>query len=125
VVIILPGYKEAGANVMKPDRRAVIAAYKERKATTGIFALRCTATGETWVGEALDVDKVFNRLSFSLRGGAHPRRTLQAAWTGHGDGAFAFEVLERLEAAPSAYTRDAALKERHRYWRERLGAAPI
>ncbi len=107
------------------DRRAAIAAYKERKTTAGIFALRCLATGETWVGEALDIDKVQNRLTFSLGSGGHPRALLQAAWKTHGADAFAFEIVERLPEAPSPYARDAALKERRDYWRERLAAAPV
>ena len=109
---------------MKIDRRAAIAAYKERKSVAGVFALRCATTGETWVGETLDIDKVFNRLLFSLRSGAHPRPSLQAAWTVQGEAAFAFEPLERLPEAPSSYARDAALKERREFWRDKLGAAP-
>ena len=107
------------------NRRAAIAAYKEAKTFAGIFALRCLATGQVWVGEALDIDKVKNRLEFSLRSGGHPRAALQAAWRAHGPGAFAFEIVERLPEAPSAYARDATLKERRDYWREKLGAAPV
>lgn len=107
------------------DRRAAIAAYKERISVAGIYALRCARTGETWVGETLDIDKIWNRLAFSLRSGSHPRRALQAAWTAHGAAGFAFEALERMPEAPSAYVRDATLKERRDVWREKLGAAPV
>lgn len=107
------------------DRRAAIAAYKERKTTAGIYALRCEATGEVWVGEALNIDTVQNRLTFSLSNGGHPRPGLQAAWRANGADAFAFEVLERMPDAPSTYARDAALKERRDYWREKLAAAAV
>ena len=107
------------------DRRAVTAAYKERKSVAGVYALRCAGTGQIWVGETLDIDKIWNRLAFSLRAGSHPRRALQAAWTMHGEAAFAFETLERLPEAPSTYARDAALKDRREHWREKLGAAPV
>ena len=110
---------------MTPNRRAAIADYKERKSVAGIFALRCAATGEVWVGETLDIDKIFNRLSFSLRQGRHPRATLQAACDAHGAGSIAFEPLERLEEAPSVYARDSALKDRRMFWREKLGAYPL
>ncbi len=106
------------------DRRAAVAAYKERKTVSGIFALRCSASGVAFVGEALDIDKVFNRLAFALRGGRHPRPRLQAAWLAHGEAAFAFETLERLPEAPSTYARDATLKERRQFWRDKLGAFP-
>ncbi|MDE3175781.1 MAG: GIY-YIG nuclease family protein [Pseudomonadota bacterium] len=107
------------------DRRAAITAYKERKSVAGVYALRCAPSGEAWVGETLDIDKVWNRLAFSLRSGSHPRRALQAAWTAHGAAAFAFEALERLPEAPSTYARDAALKERRDFWRDKLAAAPV
>lgn len=106
------------------NRRAAIAAYKERQSVAGVFALRCAATGEVFVGAALDIDKVFNRLAFSLRSGTHPRPPLQAAWAAHGEAAFAFEALERLPKAPSPYVRDSALKERHEFWRAKLRACP-
>lgn len=106
------------------DRRAAIAAYKERKSIVGVFALRCSTNGAIWVGGALDIDKMFNRLAFSLRNGGWSRPDLQAAWTAYGAGAFAFEVLERLPEAPSAYVRDAALKERREFWRAKLSALP-
>jgi hypothetical protein len=106
------------------DRRAAVAAYKERKTVAGIFALCCSTTGEIWVGGAADIDKIFNRLAFSLRTAGCPRPGLQSAWTNHGPEAFTFETLERLPEAPSAYVLDATLKERREFWRAKLGAAP-
>jgi hypothetical protein len=32
------------------DRKAAVAAYKERKSACGIYALRCGPSGEVWVG---------------------------------------------------------------------------
>lgn len=89
-----------------------------------MFALRCAATGEVFVGASPDIDKALNRLRFSLRAGAHPRPRLQAAWTEHGEAAFAFETLERLPESPSVYVRDAALKDRRAFWLAALAAAP-
>jgi hypothetical protein len=109
---------------MTLDRRAATAAYKERKSVAGVFALRCAVTGEVFVGASPDIDKIFNRLKFSLNNGSHPRPPLQAAWTAHGEAAFAFETLERLPEAPSTYVRDAALKERRALWLAKLAAAP-
>jgi hypothetical protein len=125
--MLLPSqfHPDIKAQETRMDRRAATAAYKERKSAAGIFALRCQPTGQIWVGESLDIDKVQNRLAFSLRSGAHPRPALQLASQTHGPEAIAFEVLERLPEAPSAYARDAALKERRLYWLEKLGAAPV
>ncbi|MGO9774246.1 MAG: GIY-YIG nuclease family protein [Roseiarcus sp.] len=107
------------------DRRAARAAYKERKGAAGVYALRCAKSGEVWVGQALDLEKVWNRIAFTLRGGANPHRALQAAWNAHGAAAFAFEPLERLEEEALAFARQSALKERTAFWRKKLGAAAI
>ena len=36
---------------MSTDRKAAIAAYKERKTIAGVFVVRCAASGEAWVGQ--------------------------------------------------------------------------
>ena len=107
------------------DRRAAIAAYKKRKSIAGIYAIRCTASGEIWVGQTLDLDKVWNRIGFTLRGGANPHRALQGAWKAHGAEAFSFEALERLEDEPLEFARQSQLNERTAVWRAKLGAAAI
>jgi hypothetical protein len=108
----------------KSERRAAIAAYKERKAPAGVYALRCAATGEIWVGQTPDLDKIWNRLSFSLGGGGHPRRALQAAWKAH-EASFAFERLETLEEPLEGHYLRSELEDKAAAWRERLGAAAV
>jgi len=82
---------------MTSARKAAIAAYKERKSVAGIFVIRCKATAQTWVGQTPDLQKIQNRIWFTLRQGSHPCRSLQVAWTTHGADGFAFEECERLE----------------------------
>ena len=110
---------------MTSARKAAIAAYKERKSVAGIFAIRCNATSQTWVGQTPDLDKIQNRIWFTLRQGGHPCRSLQAAWTAHGADSFAFEACERLEEEETAYVRAALLKERALHWRTELGAEAV
>ena len=111
---------------MKSDnRRAAIAAYKERKSPAGIFALRCAASGQVWVGQTLDLDKIQNRIWFMLRLGSHSNRVLQDAWTTHGADALGFERLEQLEDEESPYVRDGLLKDRLLHWRSTLGGLAI
>ena len=45
------------------QRKAAIAAYKERKVVAGIYAVRCSATGQCWAGAAPDLSTVETRLS--------------------------------------------------------------
>jgi hypothetical protein len=110
---------------MSIDRKAVIAAYKERKAIAGVFVVRCAATGEAWVGQAPDLETIQNRIWFTLRQGTHPCRSLQAAWNAHGEAGLTFGECERLEEEESAYVRNAQLKERVQHWRTELKAEAI
>ena len=59
------------------DRKAAIAAYKKRKSAAGIYAVRCAPTGQTWIGQTLNLETIQNRIWFSLRAGgrAPGRRT--------------------------------------------------
>lgn len=107
------------------DKKAAVAAYKERKAVAGVYTLRCVPSGERWVGTAPDLDAIWNRLWFQLRMNASPHRDLQAAWNRHGADSLAFAVVERLEDEPLAYARNATLKARVRHWAEALGARLI
>ena len=110
---------------MTSDRKAAIAAYKERKTVSGIYVVRCSATSETWVGQAPNLETIQNRIWFSLRQGGHPCRSLQAAWTAHGPDSITFGECERLEDEEIAYVRDALLKERVAHWRSQLAAMAI
>ena len=110
---------------MTIDRKAAIAAYKDRKTVAGIYVVRCAASGEAWVGQAPNLETIQNRIWFSLRQGSHTCRSLQAAWTTHGPDSLTFAECERLEEEEMPYVRDALLKERALHWRTELGAMAI
>ena len=110
---------------MSIDRKAAIAAYKERKTIAGIFVIRCAASGEAWVGQAPNLETVQNRTWFTLRQGGHPCRSLQAAWNTHGEAGLTFGECERLEDEETAYVRNALLKERMLHWLAELKAEAI
>jgi hypothetical protein len=107
------------------ERKAAIAAYKQRRVVSGIYVVSCTATGEQWVGSATELAKARNRIWFSLNLGRSPHASLQKAWLAHGEASFAFAEVERLPDDAEAYERDRALKEAVARWRERLGAQAI
>ena len=112
---------------MSIDRKAAIAAYKERKSAVGIYVVRCAASGQAWVGQAFDLEKVPNRIWFTLRQGGHRCAGLQAAWNAHGAAGLSFAECERLdeEDTETAYLRDALLKERMAHWLAELKAEAI
>ena len=111
---------------MKQERRkAALEAYKERKVAAGVYAIRCAASGECWVGSAPDLSTIRNRIWFTLRHGSHRQAGLQAAWKAHGPDGLVFEQIEALEPAEpeeSAYLRSRKLKARLDHWRQQLGA---
>jgi hypothetical protein len=107
------------------DRKAAIAAYKKRKSAAGIYAVRCAPTGESWIGQTLNLETIQNRIWFSLRAGGHSNRELQRAWAAHGADAFAFEPLEQLKDEDLPYVRDNLLKERFIHWRSSLNGSDI
>lgn len=109
----------------RQDRKAAIAAYKERKPAYGLFAVICGATGEAWVGVSRHVDTQQNGLWFALRLGTSPHASLQDAWRRHGEQEFRFEELERLREDFPEIGRMDELKKRQGLWRARLQAAAL
>jgi len=105
-------------------RRTMIAAYKERKAPPGIYAIRCTLSGESWIGYAADLDSIANRIWFSLKLGRYGDRTLQAAWNRHGRENFVLETLERFDDDLADFERAKLSRDRQRYWQDQLAARP-
>lgn len=110
---------------MTVDRKAAIAAYKERKTIAGIYVVRCAASGEAWVGQAPNLETIQNRIWFSLRQGSHTCRSLQVAWNTCGEAGLIFGECERLEDEETDYVRNSLLKERWLHWRTALEAEAI
>jgi hypothetical protein len=104
------------------SRKEAIRAYKERKPCRGAFAIRCTVTSQVWVGSSPNVDTASNGIFFRLRHGGYPDATLQAQWNEHGEGAFVYEVLDKLADDVSEYEVKDALRGKKTDWAARLGA---
>lgn len=105
-------------------RKVAVAAYKERTVSAGIYAVRCSATGDIWVGKAPDLATIENRLWFTLREGGNGYRGL-LAWRDHGAETLSFEVLERLKDDDLKFGRDDVLKKRRAHWAAKLEAVPL
>jgi hypothetical protein len=100
----------------REQRKAAVAAYRERKATAGIYAVFRLGSGQRWIGRAADIETIKNRLWFSLRQGNCPHRSLQAAWNAYEAETFTLEIIERMEDETLSYVRDRALKDRLVHW---------
>lgn len=110
---------------MRADRKALVAEYRERKTTAGVFAVICTATGQAWVGKSRHIDTQQNGLWFALKMGSSPFRSLQAAWSKHSPEDFRFEQLDRLPDSVSDLMRKDELESRARRWIDRLQAEAL
>ncbi|MGV8997481.1 MAG: GIY-YIG nuclease family protein [Parvibaculaceae bacterium] len=107
----------------KEQKRQIQRDFKEKKVTSGIFAVRCTVTDERWLGPSRNLDAQQNGIWFQLNMGNHRIKDMQAAWTTHGEANMAYEVVERFEDEDmSAYLVQSKLKERLAYWRTELNA---
>ena len=104
------------------DRKALVAAYKERPVIAGVFAVICSATGRAWVGQSRHIDTQQNGLWFALKMGGSPYRSLQTEWTAHGGDSFRFEQLDRLPPDLTDMARKDELKKRAALWAARLEA---
>ena len=112
--------------MQEKDRKAAIAAYKDREVEAGVYLVRCLPTDQVWIGSALDLSTIQNRLRFELRQGRNLHRSLQEALTAHGSEAFVFEVVDRLTKDDDpGYIRKAALAALHANWIEKLNGTRI
>lgn len=107
------------------ERKAAARAFKERVPVRGVFALRCAVAGRVWVGPSRDLTVEENRLRFLLRSGGHRDQPLQALYAAHGDGAFTFEVLDRLDADLAPILVPDAMKAALGARAAELGAATL
>ena len=63
-------------------------------ADSGIYEIVNLVNGKRYVGSAVDMAHRWREHRWSLNGNRHSNRHLQASWAKHGDGAFAFNILE-------------------------------
>lgn len=112
----------AASPFSKAVRREIASEFKERKVPRGIYVIRCSATGEAWVGASTNLDAAQNSQWFQLRGGLHRDPSLQLAWKHHTDQAFQLEVLEQLDEDLSPLLLTDLLKTKKKEWAVALQA---
>ncbi len=107
------------------NRKEAIAEYKNRKTPRGVFAVRFMQQTPVFVDAAPDLEAARNGLLFMLRNGLHRNQQLQAAWNLHGESAFHYEVVEKLEDDLEAMTWKDLLKEKKKHWLAKLDAVAV
>ena len=103
------------------ERRARIRDYKDAFPSMGVYAIRNTVTGRTWIGASTQVEGMLNRVRFQLKLGNHREASLLADWKKHGPEAFSFEVLDRVKQRDDpAFDYPAELQTMLELWRAEL-----
>jgi hypothetical protein len=109
----------------KAGRRQIADEFKERKVPRGIFAVRCPATGDAWVGSSPNLDAARNSLWFQLRAGRYRNTSLQKIWAQHGEEAFSLDVLEQFDDEISPLLLNDLFAAKKKEWVETLGAQTL
>lgn len=71
--------------------------YKQAKRPMGVYRIRNTESGKSYVGYSVDLQAILNRHRAELKFGSHRNAELLDEWKALGESAFKFEVLEELE----------------------------
>ena len=89
---------ENGEKIMESsNRKEILNAYKERKVTGAVCAVKCKENGRLLVIAAPDLKGYRNRFEFAQATGDCISLKLQKDWNAYGAKAFTLEVLEELE----------------------------
>jgi hypothetical protein len=103
------------------DKKARLREYKETPRPAGVYQIRNTASGKSFVGASVNLPAILNRHRSELRAGGHRNRELQKDWDEFGAEAFEFEVLDTL--APQGrpdYDPSADLHALEGLWLDKL-----
>lgn len=103
------------------DRKSLVRDYKQRPRPMGVYRVLNAAEQRSLVAASVDAPAAINRDRFQLRAGLHQNAPLQADWNRLGEEAFAFEILDSVDAGERSdqeRTDDLAVLEH--LWLEKL-----
>ena len=109
------------------SKKEILASYKQRKITGGVYAVRNTVNGRMELFSTADMTGSKNRYEFSLQTGVCVSMKLQKDWNIYGSSAFVFEVLEELTKKETQTEKEymddiRTLKE---LWREKYDSSML
>jgi hypothetical protein len=85
------------------DRSEAKKDYKQAKRPMGVYRIRNTRNGKSYVGFSMDLQARINRQKAELKFGSHRNTELLLEWKSFGESSFVFEVLDEL-----AHTENSA-----------------
>ena len=103
------------------DKKKLKQEYKNIIHPKGIFAIRNTKNGKTFLGSTLNLHGVLEKNKFILDMDSHKNTRLQKDWKEYGREAFSFEILQALELSKDPeYNYDEDLKILELIWIEKF-----
>lgn len=78
------------------DRSEAKKDYKQAKRPMGVYRIRNTQNGKSYVGFSTDLQAIINRQKAELKFGSHRNTELLGEWKSFGESSFKFEVLDEL-----------------------------
>lgn len=105
------------------DRREARRQFKSKKTPRGIFVIRCTTSGQAWLGSSTHLDSQRNSTWFQLQGGMHRNPRMQAAWNANGELVFTYEILETFDEDLSPLLLKETFAERLKIWEREVAGA--
>jgi len=79
------------------DRSEAKKEYKQARRPMGVYRIRNTQNGKSYVGFNTDLQAILNRQKAELKFGSHRNPALLGEWKSFGESSFKFEVLDELE----------------------------
>jgi hypothetical protein len=71
--------------------------YKQAKRPMGVYRIRNTRNGTSYIGYSMDLPARLSRHKAELKFGSHRNTELLGEWKSLGESCFEFEVLDELE----------------------------
>lgn len=84
--------------------------------TSGVYTIRCAVSNRVYVGSSQRIESRWAVHRLRLRQGRHHSKTMQHSWEKHGENAFVFEIIERVDNADNLVPREQA-------WIDKLDAS--
>jgi len=70
--------------------------YKQARRPMGVYRIRNTRNGKSYIGFSTDLQARINRQKTELKFGSHRNAELLGEWKSFGESSFEFEVLDEL-----------------------------
>jgi len=106
----------------KPNKKEILATYKERKIIGGVYLIRNTANNKALLLSTTDLQGSKNRFEFSLKTSSCVTLKLQKEWAEFGANSFTMEVLEELSKTDAQTLKEFGddIKNLEEIWLEKL-----